>query len=64
MPDVHEWGGNRETKWADVIDLPEGIDKVAILTDGDDCRNAGDSLWICGNEPMPTGNDIHGNVPG
>jgi len=38
------WGENKETKMADGIGLPEGIDKVAILTDGDDCRNTGDGV--------------------
>ncbi|MGA6993198.1 MAG: hypothetical protein WBX50_04790, partial [Candidatus Deferrimicrobiaceae bacterium] len=40
------WGVNRETKLADAVDLPEGIDKVAILTDGDDCRNIGDGVEL------------------
>jgi 4-amino-4-deoxy-L-arabinose transferase-like glycosyltransferase len=40
------WGENRETKTADGIDLPKGIDKVAILTDGDDCRNTGDEVEL------------------
>lgn len=38
------WGENKETNNADGIDLPEGIDKVAILTDGGDCRHTGDGV--------------------
>jgi len=40
------WGENKETKMVDGIELPEGIDKVAILTDGDDCRIPGDGVEL------------------
>ncbi len=40
------WGVNRETKLTDAIDLPDRINEVAILTDGDECRDPGDGVEL------------------